>query len=94
MKVAVNYFLSNFQFRYCAYNIGDTSAASDLSSLRLAMGHTDSVLDDLIQKTRERQAGSLHEVTWRDRVIPIKTDKVASTHTVEHDVLHLILALL
>lgn len=62
--------------RYCAYNIGDTSAANDLVGIRLAMGHIDSELDELIQKTRERQAGSLHEVTWRQRVIPIKIDKV------------------
>lgn len=63
-------------FRYCAYNIGDVRAAADLKEIRLTMGHTDSMLDDLIQKTREKQASSLHEITWRQRVIPIKNDKV------------------
>ncbi|XP_067936540.1 signal recognition particle subunit SRP68-like [Watersipora subatra] len=62
--------------RYCAYNIGDTSAVDDLVGIRLAMGHTDTVLDELIQKSRERQAGSLHEVTWRGRVMSVKSDKV------------------
>ncbi|KAF6032509.1 Srp68 [Bugula neritina] len=62
--------------KYCAYNIGDTTDVSDLLEMRLTMGHTDIVLDELIQKTRERQAGSLYEVTWRGRTMPVKNDKV------------------
>ena len=68
----------SLSYRYCAYNIGDTTAVDDLVGIRLAMGHTDTILDELIQKTRERQAGSLHEVTWRGRSIPIKNDKVGT----------------
>lgn len=70
--------VSRFSHRYCAYNIGDTEAANDLKGIRLALGGTDAVLDELIQKTREVQASSLLEVTWRDRTIPIKSDKVGA----------------
>ena len=84
MIVIVSHYCA-YTCRYCAYNIGDTSAVDDLVGIRLAMGHTDTVLDELIQKTRERQAGSLHEVTWRGRVLPIKNDKVCPYNTLYFD---------
>jgi len=31
---------------------------------------------ELIEKTREKQASSLLEVTWRGRTVPIKNEKV------------------
>ncbi|KAK2181664.1 hypothetical protein NP493_386g05040 [Ridgeia piscesae] len=65
--------------RYCAYNIGDESAINDLMEMRLKSGQEDGLtnrLDELIEKTREKQASSLLEVTWRGRTVPIKNEKV------------------
>lgn len=65
--------------RYCAYNIGDESAIQDLREMRLKSGREDpltSKLDELIEKTREKQAATLSEVTWRSRTIPVKNEAV------------------
>jgi len=65
--------------RYCAYNIGDESAIEDLRQMRLKSGREDpltSKLDELIEKTREKQAATLSEVTWRGRTIPVKNEAV------------------
>ncbi|ELU12258.1 hypothetical protein CAPTEDRAFT_155942 [Capitella teleta] len=65
--------------RYCEYNIGDESAIKDLRAMRLKGGLQDewiSSLDELIEKTQERQAATLSEVTWRGRTIPVKNEKV------------------
>lgn len=34
------------------------------------------VIQELIEKTREKQASSLLEVAWRGRTVPIKNEKV------------------
>ena len=60
--------------RYCAYNIGDTSAKQDLLNMRGQHGLTD--LDDLINQTREQQAATLQEVEWRGRKMAVKQEKV------------------
>lgn len=65
--------------RYCAYNIGDESAIEDLRKMRLKAGSGDpmsSKLDELIEKTREKQAATLSEFTWRGRTIPVKNEAV------------------
>ena len=50
--------------RYCAYNIGDTSAKQDLLNLRSSrMGGDHEQLDELIRETREQQAATL-QVTF------------------------------
>lgn len=60
--------------RYCAYNIGDSSAQEDLLKMRSQGGKTE--LDALIAQTREKQASSLLEVTWRGRTVPVRSEKV------------------
>jgi len=60
--------------RYCAYNIGDTSAKEDLLSMR--GGTTGMELDALISQTREQQAASLQDVEWRGRKMAVKQEKV------------------
>ncbi|OXU28183.1 hypothetical protein TSAR_003634 [Trichomalopsis sarcophagae] len=53
--------------RYCAYNIGDTTAIDDLMQMRGKLsGDLLSNLDSLITQTREKQA-STEEVSWRGK---------------------------
>ncbi|KAH7950433.1 hypothetical protein HPB49_023888 [Dermacentor silvarum] len=63
--------------RYCAYNIGDETAITDLKRMRLqgnvTMGNE---LDHLIEQAREKQASSLSEVTWLGRTVPVRHEKV------------------
>jgi len=60
--------------RYCAYNIGDTSAKEDLISMR--GGTVGMELDTLISQTREQQAATLQDVEWRGRKMAVKQEKV------------------
>lgn len=60
--------------RFCAYNIGDSKAQQDLMNMRGEGGKPE--LDTLIAQTREKQAASLLEVTWRDRTVPVRLEKV------------------
>jgi len=60
--------------RYCAYNIGDTSAKEDLLSMRGGTGGME--LDTLISQTREQQAATLQDVEWRGRKMAVKQEKV------------------
>jgi len=54
--------------RYCAYNIGDTSAMDDLMQMRGQLsGELMASLDSLIAQTREKQATNIEEVTWRGK---------------------------
>ncbi|XP_012531397.1 signal recognition particle subunit SRP68 [Monomorium pharaonis] len=53
--------------RYCAYNIGDSSAMDDLMQMRGQLsGELMASLDSLIAQTREKQA-NVEEVTWRGK---------------------------
>ncbi|KAL7288721.1 hypothetical protein TKK_0017446 [Trichogramma kaykai] len=53
--------------RYCAYNIGDTTAIDDLMQMRGKLGgEILNNLDTLIHQTREKQA-STEEITWRGK---------------------------
>ncbi|XP_076649795.1 signal recognition particle 68 [Halictus rubicundus] len=53
--------------RYCAYNIGDTTAIDDLMQMRGQLsGELLASLDSLIAQTREKQANT-EEVTWRGK---------------------------
>lgn len=53
--------------RYCAYNVGDTSAIDDLMQMRGQLsGELLASLDALIAQTREKQS-SAEEVTWRGK---------------------------
>nr|CAB3266573.1 signal recognition particle subunit SRP68 [Phallusia mammillata] len=65
--------------RYCAYTIGDQSAMDDLMHIH-GTGRQDPLLagklDSLIAASRERKAASMSEVTWRNRTIRIKNNKV------------------
>jgi len=60
--------------RYCAYNIGDTTAKGDLLSMR--GGTAGNELDALISQTREQQAATLQDVEWRGRKMAVKQEKV------------------
>ncbi|XP_039183938.1 signal recognition particle subunit SRP68 [Crotalus tigris] len=66
--------------RYCAYNIGDQSAISELMQMRLRTGGTEGLLaeklESLITQTRAKQAATMSEVEWRGRTVPVKIDKV------------------
>ncbi|XP_078035779.1 signal recognition particle 68 [Augochlora pura] len=53
--------------RYCAYNIGDTTAIDDLMQMRGQLsGELLASLDSLIAQTREKQSNT-EEVTWRGK---------------------------
>ncbi|XP_071479456.1 signal recognition particle subunit SRP68-like [Diadema antillarum] len=63
--------------RYCAYNIGDESAINDLVQMRLKSGGQMSTnIDSLLAQTREKQAATLSEVTWRGRTVPVRNEQV------------------
>ncbi|XP_071796906.1 signal recognition particle subunit SRP68-like [Asterias amurensis] len=63
--------------RYCAYNIGDQSAIKDLVEMRLKTGsQMSSNIDNLLAQTREKQAATLSEVTWRGRLVAVKNEQV------------------
>ncbi|XP_033097462.1 signal recognition particle subunit SRP68-like [Anneissia japonica] len=63
--------------RYCAYNIGDESAINDLMQMRVKSGgEMSSNLDILLAQTREKQAATLSEVTWRGRTVPVKSEQI------------------
>ncbi|KAH0953074.1 hypothetical protein HN011_002306 [Eciton burchellii] len=63
--------------RYCAYNIGDTSAMDDLMQMRGQLsGELMASLDSLIAQTREKQANT-EEVTWRGKSCGIVPPRAA-----------------
>lgn len=62
--------------RYCAYNIGDSSAREDLLSMRGGGGTVAAELDSLISQTREQQAATLQDVEWRGRKMAVRQEKV------------------
>ena len=64
----------NPNLRYCAYNIGDSTAQEDLLNMRNQGGNTD--FDILVAQTREKQVASLLEVTWRGRSVPVRLEKI------------------
>ncbi|VDD75767.1 unnamed protein product [Mesocestoides corti] len=65
------------QIRYCAYSIGDASAASDLMEMRAGAEGTlaEEQLDELLKQMQALQAGSVTEVTWLGVTIPVKLEK-------------------
>ncbi|XP_011497811.1 PREDICTED: signal recognition particle subunit SRP68 [Ceratosolen solmsi marchali] len=64
--------------RYCAYNIGDTTAIDDLMQMRGKLsGELLSNLDSLITQTRDKQVNS-EEVFWRGKSCGIVPPKAAS----------------
>ncbi|WAQ97375.1 SRP68-like protein, partial [Mya arenaria] len=64
--------------RYCAYNIGDSSALKDLQQMRRMAGGDmmSEELDVLLAQTREKQTATLSEVTWQGRTVPVKNEPV------------------
>ncbi|KAG7302778.1 hypothetical protein JYU34_012741 [Plutella xylostella] len=60
--------------RYCAYNIGDESAAGDLLAMR-GQGLIEN-LDTLMAQAKETRSGVMHEVTWRGRQVAVRPEKV------------------
>ncbi|KAF9806480.1 hypothetical protein SFRURICE_001275 [Spodoptera frugiperda] len=60
--------------RYCAYNIGDESAAGDLVAMR-GQGLIEN-LDSLMAQAKESRSGVMHEVEWRGRKVSVKPEKV------------------
>ncbi|XP_053607931.1 signal recognition particle subunit SRP68 [Plodia interpunctella] len=59
--------------RYCAYNIGDESAAGDLVAMR-GQGLIDN-LDSLMAQAKESRSGVMHEVEWRGRRVTVRPEK-------------------
>ncbi|XP_014789465.1 signal recognition particle subunit SRP68 [Octopus bimaculoides] len=64
--------------RYCSFRIGDESAIKDLMRMRLESGQDAQLahLDQLLSQTREKQAATLSNVTWRNRTVPVKNEQV------------------
>ncbi|CAH0579119.1 unnamed protein product [Chrysodeixis includens] len=60
--------------RYCAYNIGDESAAGDLVAMR-GQGLIEN-LDSLMAQAKESRSGVMHEVEWRGRRVTVRPEKV------------------
>lgn len=60
--------------RYCAYNIGDESAAGDLVAMR-GQGLIEN-LDSLMAQAKESRSGAMHEVEWRGRRVTVRPEKV------------------
>ncbi|CAH2106558.1 unnamed protein product [Euphydryas editha] len=60
--------------RYCAYNIGDESAAGDLVAMR-GQGLIEN-LDTLMAQAKESRSGVMHEVDWRGRRVTVRPEKV------------------
>nr|XP_026488420.1 signal recognition particle subunit SRP68 [Vanessa tameamea] len=60
--------------RYCAYNIGDESAAGDLVAMR-GQGLIEN-LDTLMAQAKESRSGIMHEVEWRGRRVTVRPEKV------------------
>ncbi|XP_026317810.1 signal recognition particle subunit SRP68 [Hyposmocoma kahamanoa] len=60
--------------RYCAYNIGDQSAAGDLVAMR-GQGLIEN-LDSLMAQAKESRSGVMHEVEWRGRRVTVRPEKV------------------
>jgi len=71
--------------RYCAYNIGEETSIEDLLTMRMTaggMGGEDLLtakLDALISQTRQKQAATLSEVTFRGRTIPVKSPPLSTS---------------
>ncbi|THD24305.1 Signal recognition particle subunit SRP68 [Fasciola hepatica] len=68
------------QIHYCAYNIGDKSAASDLQRMRAhttaeSGGLAELQLDQLLSQARATQAGQVTEAQWLGQTIPVKLEK-------------------
>ncbi|CAF4900249.1 unnamed protein product [Pieris macdunnoughi] len=64
----------NPSLRYCAYNIGDESAAGDLLAMR-GQGLIEN-LDSLMAQAKESRSGVMHEVEWRGRRVTVRPEKV------------------
>ncbi|CAG4980185.1 signal recognition particle subunit SRP68 [Colias croceus] len=64
----------NPSLRYCAYNIGDESAAGDLVAMR-GQGLIEN-LDSLMAQAKESRSGVMHEVEWRGRRVTVRPEKV------------------
>lgn len=62
--------------RFCAYNSGDQIAKRDLLQMRGGPGGLGTHVEELINQTREEQAATLQSVTWRQRQMPVKHEKV------------------
>ncbi|VDM31680.1 unnamed protein product [Hydatigera taeniaeformis] len=65
------------QIRYCAYSIGDVSAAKELQEMRAGVEGilAEEQLDDLLKQMQALQAGSVTEITWLGVTIPVKLEK-------------------
>ncbi|KAK4306411.1 hypothetical protein Pmani_021767 [Petrolisthes manimaculis] len=63
------------KMRFCRHHLGDRTATDTLLAMRdnEALGDK---LDNLLAATRERQAATLSEVTWKRRTLAVKHEKV------------------
>ncbi|KAL3319180.1 signal recognition particle subunit srp68 [Cichlidogyrus casuarinus] len=62
------------QIRYCAYNIGDKDAATDLRKM-LHGNDTDEQIEQLIDQARSKEAEKVTEITWLGQKIPVKLEE-------------------
>ncbi|XP_028395566.1 signal recognition particle subunit SRP68-like [Dendronephthya gigantea] len=70
--------------RYCAYNLDDGNVdINELMKMRFTPGSgaqdlLADKLDMVISQTREKQASSLTEITWKGKSVPVKNEQVRS----------------
>lgn len=77
--------------RYCAYNLDDENVdINELMKMRFSSGSgaqhlLADKLDMVISQTREKQAGSLNEITWKGKDVPVKNEQVRSFIVHSHE---------
>lgn len=71
--------------RYCAYNLGEATAAELLQLRSQAHGELLQNLDILVAQSVKHSANALNEVKWRNRSFPVKSEKVRAFLLADRD---------
>lgn len=72
--------------RYCHFNqnggtIDDIKTLVDMAHTQQGASYDllNSKLENALQETRKKQAHGMEKITWKGKVVPIKSDKVCKT---------------
>lgn len=71
--------------RYCAYNLGEATAAELLQLRSQVHGELLKNLDILVDQTVKHNTDAMNEVKWRNRSFPVKSEKVRSFLLADRD---------
>ncbi|XP_065224166.1 signal recognition particle subunit SRP68 [Planococcus citri] len=71
--------------RYCAYNLGEATAAELLQLRSQAHGELLKNLDILVDQTVKYNTDAMNEVKWRNRSFPVKSEKVRAFLMADRD---------